>query len=266
MYFTTPGARVVDKRQIPVWRRDVILGLVLLEGSLPVDHLNPGLKHLVHYGRDTAKKGSLDWFAMFVFERNNKRVKGMVQHTAQPVTSLANNLESDITARLDLFASKKSSDFECPQPITLGACDRLYDISQRERDGMEALGVTSFDDLRAFKVATVLGVHFRTGGWGRRRCGSVITTIYRGISRYCIVNAFFMVSDETYASVTWMSTPVYPYPPFKIVVKVKLITDAEQLLHPSVIPADRIQPTSVSVMPDSDGIYFWMMRGKGIDR
>ena len=131
-----------------------------------MDHLNPGLKHLVHYGRDTAKKGSLDWFAMFVFERNNKRVKGMVQHTAQPVTSLANNLESDITARIDLFTSKKSSDFEGPQPITWGACDRLYDISQRERDGMEALGVTSFDDLRAFKVATVLGVHFRTGGVG----------------------------------------------------------------------------------------------------
>ena len=231
-----------------------------------MDHLNPGLKHLVHYGRETGQKGSLDWFAMFVFERNNKRVKGMVKHTAQPVKSLANNLESDITTRLELFASKKPSDYECAQPITLGVRDRLYAVSQRERDGMEALGVTSFDDLQAFKVATVLGVHFRTGGWGRRRCGSVITTIYRGISRYCQVNAFFLVSDETYASVTWMSTPIYPHPPYKIVLKVKLITDAEQLLHPSVIPADRIQPTSVSVMPDSDGIHFCMMRGKGIDR
>ena len=78
-----------------------------------MDHLNPGLKHLVHYGRETGQKGSLDWFVMFVFERNNKRVKGMVKHTAQPVKSLGNNLESDITTRLDLFASKKPSDYEC---------------------------------------------------------------------------------------------------------------------------------------------------------
>ena len=74
-----------------------------------------------------------------------------------------------------------------------------------------------------------------------------------------------MVADETYASVTWLSTPIYPYLPFKIVVKVKLITDDEQLSHPSVIPVNRIQPTAVSVMPDSDDIHFWMMREKGID-
>ena len=51
------------------------------------------------------------------------------------------------------------------------------------------LGVTSFSDFRAFKVAKVLGVHFRSGQWGCLRCSSVITTIYRGTSRYCIVNA-----------------------------------------------------------------------------
>ena len=70
----------------------MIQGLVLMEGSMPVDHLNPTLKHLVHYGSETAKKGVLDWFVMFVFERNNKRVKGLVKSTSQPVTSLANNL------------------------------------------------------------------------------------------------------------------------------------------------------------------------------
>ena len=49
----------------------------------------------------------------------------------------------------------------------------------------------------------------------------------------------------------------------------KLITDVdlEQLLYPSaMIPVDRIQPTTVSIMSDSNGIHFWMMRGKGIDR
>ena len=80
------------------------------------------------------------------------------------------------------------------------------------------------------------------------------------------MNVFLMVTDKTHASVTWLSTPIYPYLPFKIVVKVKRITDVQQLLHPSVIPVDRIQPTTVSVMPDTDGIHFWMMREKGIDR
>ena len=93
-----------------------------------------------------------------------------------------------------------------------------------------------------------------------------ITTIYRDISRYCIVNAFLSVTDRTCASVTWLSTPIYPYLPFKLVVKVTIISDNEQRLYPSVIPADRIQPTTVSVMPDSDGVHFWMMRGKGLDR
>ena len=231
-----------------------------------MDHLNPGLKHTVHCGRETGRKGSLDWFSMFCFERNNKRIKDVVKNTSAPVVSLANNVLSDIKTRIDVFNDKDPSDFQRPQPITLTVRNRRYHLSQREQRGMEDLGITSFDDLQAFKVATVLGVHFRTRGWGQHRCGSVITTIYRGVSRYCIVNAFFMVADKTYASVNWLSIPIYPHLPFKIVVKVKLISDARQLLHPSVIPVDRIQPTTVSVMPDNDGIHFWMMRGKGIDR
>ena len=74
----------------------------------------------------------------------------------------------------------------------------------------------------AFKVVKVLRVHFRSGEWGYRRCGSVITTIHRGLSRYSIVNIFFMVQDKAYAGVIWLSTPIYPCLPFKIVVKVWL--------------------------------------------
>ena len=95
-----------------------------------------------------------------------------------------------------------------------------------------------------------------------RLAGQVICA-HGGVSRYCIVNMFFMVQDK---AVTWLSTPVYPCPPFKIVVKVRLMTPAQQLLCRSVIPVDRIQPCTVSVLPASDGIYFYMMRDKGIDR
>ena len=142
----------------------------------------------------------------------------------------------------------------------------MYELSQRERSAMETMGVTSFSDFQAFKVAKVLGVHFRGGQWGCRRCNSVITIIHGGVSRYLFVNAFFMVQNKAYAGVTWLSTPIYPCHPFKIVVKVKLMTPARQLTHQSVISVDRIQPCTISVMPASDGVHFYMLRDKGTDR
>ena len=246
--------------------RDVIKGLVLLEGSFPLDHLNPGLQHLVHYAQQTARNAQLDWFSMFCFERNNKRVKGLVKHTTAPLASVANNVELDIQARLELASKKTLSDFQDTPAESLSVTISLYRLSQREKDAMRAMGITCFRDFKAFKVAKILGVHFRSGQWACRRCNSVITTIYRGISRYCIVNAFLLIQDKAYASVTWLSTPIYPCLPFKIVVKVRLMTPAHQLLYRSVISVDRIEPCTMSVLPASDGVHFYMMRDKGIDR
>ena len=247
--------------------RDVIKGLVLLEGSFPLDHLNPGLQHLVHYGQQTARNALLDLYSMFCFERNNKRVKGLVKHTTAPLASVANNVELDIQARMELFAKKTAIDFACAPAESLSVRMRPgYDLSQREKDDLLLMGVNSFRDLQSYKVAKVLGVHFRSGQWGCRRCGSVITTIHRGISRYCIVNVFLLLQGKAYAAVTWLSTPIYPCLPFKIIVKVRLMTPEQQFVCPSVIPVDRIQPCTVSVLPDSDGIYFYMLRAKGIDR
>ena len=62
------------------------------------------------------------------------------------------------------------------------------------------------------------------------------------------------------------SQDVYNGPPFKIVVKVTLMTPEQQLLFPSVIPVGRIEPCTVSVIPDSDGIHFNMLCDKGVDR
>ena len=260
------GSRVIDKRQVPSMGTRVKKGLSLLEGSFPVDHLNPGLKHIVHYGRQTERNAILDWFSMFCFERNNKRIKVMVHHTAEPMSSVANHVELDILGRKELLAKKTASDFECTPTEILSVPIRMYDLSPRDKDCMQMLGVTSFRDFRAFKVAKVLGVHFRSGQWGRHRCSSVITTIHRGISRYCIVNAFFLVQEKAYAAVTWLTAPVYPCLAFKIVVKVRIMFPADQLMCPSVVPVDRIEPCTVSVMPDSDGMHFFMLRDKGIDR
>ena len=236
---------------------------MLIEGSVPIDHLHPALKHLIHYGPQTDDVGLLDWFSMFVFERKNKHVKGMVKHGVQPLSSLANHVELDILARIDLLSTEKYVERET---CTLSVRVRCYDFSDKEKRDMQFLGVTSFRGYKVFKVAKILGVHFRCGEWGCQRCGSVITTVYRGISRYCIVNAFVQVQGKVYACVTWLSPPIYPYPPFKIVVKVRMMTRAQQHVHRSVISVEKIDPCTVGVIPHEDGIHFYMLRDKGTDR
>ena len=233
-------------------------GLALLEGSFPVDHLNPALKHVVHYGSQTAAVGILDWFAMFCFERKNRHVKDMVRHAAQPLSSLANHVELDIITNLELLSrSELQGDRKELSSLTLRM--RGYLISDRDKEGMQILGVTSFEGYKVFQVATILNVHFRCGEWGSRRCGSVITTIYGGVSRYCILKAFVEVQGKKFAIVTWLSRPVYPYPPFKIVVKVRMMTPEQERVHRSVISVDKIDPCTVSVIPDEDGVHFYVL-------
>ena len=77
---------------------------------------------------------------------------------------------------------------------------------------------------------------------------------------------FLQVQGRVFACVRWLSTPVYPCLPFKLVVKVRSLTPVQQRVHRSVIPVDRIDPCTVAVLPDSDGVHFFMMRDKGTDR
>ena len=38
--------------------------------------------------------------------------------------------------------------------------------------------------------------HLKAGEWGGGPCGSVITTIYNGRSRYCVVDKFIQVQNN----------------------------------------------------------------------
>ena len=244
---------------------NVLKGVVLLEGSFPVDHLNPALKHLLHYGKQTGDAGLLDWLSMFCFERKNKEVKKFTRQTAAPLSSLANNIELDIVAKLHSFSEKTADDLR-EQHVRLSVRLKGYRLSDREKTGLTMLGVISFFPCTVFKILKLLGVHFKAGEWGRKRCGSVMTTIYRQVSRYCIVNVFLEVEGKAYASVTWLSIPTYPCAPFKLVVKVRMLTPQQQRQYRSVIPVDRIEPCTVAVLPHNDGVHFYMLRDKGTDR
>ena len=64
-----PGSRYVRKDILEVVNRDLILGLVLLEGAFPKSHLKPGVKHFVHYPRYTGTHSLLRILWMMAFER-----------------------------------------------------------------------------------------------------------------------------------------------------------------------------------------------------
>ena len=140
---------------------------------------------------------------------------------------------------------------------------RLDDLQKVE---LMRRGVQDFSDIKGYRCVKILGQHFRSGNWGKNRCGSVATTMVAGISRYCILDRFFTIQRQIFALVTWLSVPTYPYAPNPLLVKVRF-PPVDPTPQPSrILPVDRIIPTHVAVLPDDDGVNFWVMRGKGTDR
>lgn len=88
--------RVISKHKIECLGRQLLRGLLMLEGSFPVAHLNPALHHVVHYAAETARVGILDWVNMLSFERNNKRMKNLVRSSRSAEVSLANSIQVGI--------------------------------------------------------------------------------------------------------------------------------------------------------------------------
>ena len=117
----------------------------------------------------------------------------------------------------------------------------------------------------SYEIAYVLGVHFRAGEWGCRRCGSVITTVHEGRSRYCNVTKFVRVGHREFACVEWLSKPHYLYAPMTVVTRVTYLPRHRQREMPVLIPLETIDPTPVLVEPDTDGHHFYMMRVHGYD-
>ena len=100
----TVGSHSVKKSLISFGRTLVILGLVLLEGSFPISHLNPALHHIVHYPDMVALIGILRWYSMYSFERNNKKVKGLARNGNNALSGVANNIQVDIATKFDSLA------------------------------------------------------------------------------------------------------------------------------------------------------------------
>ena len=263
-----PGSHVVEKASIPYWRQELLRGFVLLEGSLPVATLNPASHHFSHYGHQTSYLGILRWMAMWSFERNNKHIKGMVHNNRYTLTSLAKAVQMNIATRFISIANMDVSHarrLKCSCYLSLRRAGKVL-LSRREQIDLAILGINNFEDIHAFEIAYILGEHFRAGEWGRVRCGSVITTIFDGRSRYCYVKKFFKVQGKRFARVEWLSVPTYPHAPNRLKVIVTRLTDEEQNLHPQFLPLEKIEPCKVAVIPNRDRVHFFMLRSKGYDR
>jgi len=263
----TPGSRSIKKSEIAGIHDDLVRALVLLEGCFPVDHLNPAMHHLVHYAKQTAYFGILTWHSMFAFERNNKRLKGLVRSGKDAMTSLAHSIHVDIVTRQTSYVQREPELFDesGPVPCRVYQPRRAHLFSRREKVDLGTFGVTSFVGARCFSCARICGVHFRAGEWGHIRCGSVVTLIYSGRSRYCSVKLFVRVQGKVFACVDWLSVPEYPDWPNTLRVRVSK-PDPAVCRHHSVIPIERIDPCCVYVLPHQDGVHYWMMRAKGTDR
>ena len=64
-----PGSRGVDKTKLQQIHSDLVMGLCLLEGCLPISFLNPALHHFVHYAQYARTHGLLRTLWMMGFER-----------------------------------------------------------------------------------------------------------------------------------------------------------------------------------------------------
>ena len=104
------GSHVLKKSSLRYAGELVTLGLVMLEGSFPIAHLNPALHHVVHYPHMVSRVGCLRWFSMFSFERNNKKIKGLARNGRNVLSGVANNLRLDVATRYTAVAAITSED------------------------------------------------------------------------------------------------------------------------------------------------------------
>ena len=86
--------------------------------------------------------------------------------------------------------------------------------------------------------------------------------LFVSLSSTCFLRRV-QVQRRCFAIVRWLSIPEYLYSPNPLVVRVHEI-EQEDLQR--VIPIEDIEPTQVAVMPDLDGVHFFMLRSTGVDR
>lgn len=123
--------------------------------------------------------------------------------------------------------------------------------------------------VSAYRIAHIMGIHFRAGEWGcSPRCGSVITCKLEGVSYYGRVDTFLKIDGNPcpgFAVVTWFGKPVYPHG-VPLVVHVDDDGSDVESQFGSVIHITQIDPSRVMVETgtgERDPVF--VMRDSGYD-
>lgn len=189
----------------------------------------------------------------------------------RPEINLSANFGIDAACNYDRLASKSCASPEDNLHICVLSAKNLYaSVSEKEFEDLLVLGcpVRDPDELSVYRIAMIMGKHFKAGEWGMYpRCGSVITCVIHGRSLYARVLNFVKVDTGDdgcpgYACVCWFSEPVYIN---SLCPRVNLDgSDIEREVG-RVIRITQIDPSQVSieVVPGSDD--FFMIRDSGYD-
>ena len=200
----------------------------------------------------------------------------MLRDPSHPAENLANSITHDVSARyMDKVFSKGGYDI---------ATDPLHNCILSLRDN-KASGPTrgevadirllgrgvNFYDVQIYKIAHIMGIHFRAGeSVHAKRCGSVITCVLQGRSYYGWVKRFLKIRGDSapgFASVRWFSRPVYPHNNF-LVVRVGSDGSLVEQRFGSVVSITRIEPSRVIVESPLGPVMrdYYMMRDSGYDK
>ena len=127
------GSSTVRPADLPKIQADIICGLVLLEGSFPVGHLNPALHHFVHYAMYTKTHGPLKVYWMMAFERYNKHIKSHVKNPQQPEVNIAVSHSRESASHYHALSSglKKPPSVD-PHACVLWGKPTLYNPTREE--------------------------------------------------------------------------------------------------------------------------------------
>ena len=265
-----PGSPAVRKADCPAINRDLNLGLVMINGSMPVGHLNPGMGHFKHYPRISIKVAipSITW--MMGFERYNKYLKSLIHHPQHPEVNLAKSATRANAANFVSIQSDQMQVSRNPHGCVLSGRESIYLPTCDEVLGLRFAGCDQSTTLAVTEspIAFIMNVHFHAGEWGKRpRCGSVITCRINGVSRYARVHKFIRVDEDPcpgYALVSWFGKPRYSFDhKAPLGVCCELNDCAFDRECGQVIRITQIDPCRVMVEIEND--KYWMMRDRGWD-